>query len=72
MDEKKLEVMKMVVDGEKLEENENIKISEGLVQLTGKSFISRILGYFFFVNFFRALKLFKVYSVKKDFKLFYL
>ena len=33
MDEKKLEVMKMVVNGEKLEENENIKISEGLVRL---------------------------------------
>lgn len=26
-------VMKMVVNGEKLEENENIKISEGLVRL---------------------------------------
>lgn len=39
MDEKKLEVMKMVVDGEKLEENENIKISEVLVQLKAEPYI---------------------------------
>ena len=36
MNEKKAEVMKMVVDGEMLEENENIKISEGLVRLIFK------------------------------------
>ena len=34
LDEKKLEVMKMVVDGENVEENENIKISEDIVQLS--------------------------------------
>ena len=39
LDEKKLEVMKMVVDGEKLEENENIKISEVLVQLKAEPYI---------------------------------
>ena len=41
MNEKKAEIMKMVVDGEMLEENENIKISEGLVHLIFKKYIQK-------------------------------
>ena len=40
MDEKKLEVMKMVVDDEKPWENENIQISESFVRLILKQKIS--------------------------------